>query len=110
MPHECYTALYWAALTASPDIVRLLLDPGADLHATFSGGEGDRGAVLFLRLGSIFRAGGVRPVEQKHYDTLALLLDQGLDINAVGSEYGEGNLVSYYDSYCLAKYLGNRSN
>ncbi len=57
MPHECYTALQWATLIALPETVRLLLDSGADLHAEFYGGEGDRGPVLFLPLGSLFRAG-----------------------------------------------------
>ncbi|GKT93492.1 hypothetical protein Ct61P_11342 [Colletotrichum tofieldiae] len=83
-PYDSFTPLHCAATTASPETIRLLLDSGADLHATFYANEGDHGPVLFLPLDNVFPLCGLRPVEQKHYDTLELLLGLGLDINTQG--------------------------
>lgn len=94
--YESFTALHWAAFNASSEMVRLLLDSGANLHATFYADDADDGPALFLPLHQIFPSSGRFPVEQKHYDTLELFLGLGLDINTPGSVCGQGSLVLVY--------------
>lgn len=92
-PWEPYTALHFAAESSSPEMVRLLLDDGADTHAAFGSFDGDTGPAAFLSLRYTHPLGGILAVEQKHYDTIDIFLELGHDINTPGSTCGQGSLV-----------------
>lgn len=78
--------LHEAAKQANPDIIGMLLDAGADIQAKFDNGYDDSGLATSLvlrhmeRQRSPFFKGG--QVEQRHLDTIELLLSRGIDINA----------------------------
>ncbi len=72
------TALFWAAQEAQVGTVRALLDAGAD--PTVSGPNKDMvlSAVLWHPV----------PTEQRHLETITLLLNRGVDVNRRVSDYG----------------------
>lgn len=77
--------LHCAAMLARPDLVRLLLESGADattdvalLYGTR--GHGYPGAASILVLEHAIEHGSVEP---RHFETLELLLGHGLDTNAM---------------------------
>ncbi|KAL8420004.1 hypothetical protein RB594_002961 [Gaeumannomyces avenae] len=78
--------LHEAAKQANPDMVRILLDAGADIQAKFDNGHGDDGLATSLVLRHMEHQQNYWPqvgqIEQKHLDTIELLLSRGIDINA----------------------------
>lgn len=82
----CTTPLFYAAHAAQVDAVRVLLDAGADMNVTGPVDDTVLSAVLW----------DARLVNQRHIDTIILLLDRGVDINARTSPYG-ATVVSLAD-------------
>ena len=78
------TPLHVAANCALPTLVNLLLDHGANTNAI---GEMD-GTALHMVLRSTLR------VDSAHIETIKLLLDRGLEIDALALELG-GTVVSH---------------
>ncbi|KAL8365090.1 hypothetical protein RB595_004082 [Gaeumannomyces hyphopodioides] len=77
--------LHEAAKQANPDMVRILLDAGADIQAKFDSGHCDEGLATSLVLRHMEyqrRTSFEGQVEQKHLDTIELLLGRGIDIDA----------------------------
>ncbi len=72
------TPLFYAARRAHVDAAQVLLNAGADISIEGSDDNTILSAVL---------PDGVQ-VEQSHMDTIALLLDNGFDINERASAYG----------------------
>ncbi|MGC8669454.1 MAG: ankyrin repeat domain-containing protein [Chthonomonadales bacterium] len=88
-----WTPLHWAALGRHPDVVRLLIENGADLNAL---GAGQKTALH-------------QAVEQNDLATARILLESGADVNAVDDrgftplhialERGSGPLADLIRSY-----------
>lgn len=70
---NCYTPLIWAASNGDYEIVKLLLDSGADINAFNRDGHT---ALTFtvLNIGLVLNEG-------RHIDVIELLIERGADIN-----------------------------
>ncbi|KAJ0280748.1 hypothetical protein COL940_006068 [Colletotrichum noveboracense] len=110
---ESYTALHYAALRSSPEMVRLLLDAGADAHAKFRNHQDWDAPALLLSLESVYPRYGIGQVRQEHYDTITIFLELGHDINTPGDSDvpGQGALIERAvecNSRDLVKWLVDR--
>ncbi|KAF3800806.1 hypothetical protein GCG54_00009477 [Colletotrichum gloeosporioides] len=110
---ESYTALHYAARTSSPEMVRLLLDAGADAHAKFRNYQDWDAPALLLPLESVYPRYGIGQVKQEHYDTITIFLELGHDINTPGDSDipGHGSLIEravMCNSRDLVKWLVDR--
>ncbi|EJT69927.1 hypothetical protein GGTG_12810 [Gaeumannomyces tritici R3-111a-1] len=86
------TPIHLAALTKDTSALQLLLDSGANVTATWRSAAGERtthiswpetGTALDLVLLRLQEAGlGVQQVKERHFKTIDMLLDHGLDVNA----------------------------
>ncbi|KAF4907884.1 Caskin-1 [Colletotrichum fructicola] len=110
---ESSTALHYAALRSSPEMVRVLIAAGADAHAKFRNHQDWDAPALLLPLESVYPRYGIGKVRQEHYDTMTIFLELGHDINHPGDSGipGHGSLISravMCNSRDLVKWLVDR--
>lgn len=90
------TALHSAARVPCPAVVRLLLEAGADTRTEFQLGQTDRGpATLLVLPKGVYEPGQTSDISQRHFETLEVLLNAGIDVNAPSTKWGRGTLVSF---------------
>jgi ankyrin repeat protein len=100
------TPLLLAAKGAYPDMLRLLLDHGADVHATTAEGT----TVLMLAAGvGIFNEGDDAGTEAETFEAVTLLVERGADVNAIDAN-GETALhgAAYRGHNSVVQYLADR--
>ncbi|KAL3296706.1 ankyrin-1-like [Colletotrichum asianum] len=110
---ESCTALHYAALRSSPEMVRLLLGAGADAHAKFRNYQDWDAPALLLPIEAVYPRYGIGQVKQEHYDTITIFLELGHDINTPGDSDvpGQGALIERAvecNSRDLVKWLVDR--
>jgi len=100
------TPLLLAAKGAYPDMLRLLLDHGADVHATTVEGT----TALMLAAGvAIFNEGDDAGTEAETFAAVTLLVERGADVNAV-DDNGETALhgAAYRGHNSVVQYLADQ--